>query len=77
MTNAEITRAFMEKGCWGLAEFCPGPAVAALVTGLAPVFVFVAAMLAGMVLYAWVFERAGTPAAVPAMRGLSRGRGRQ
>jgi uncharacterized protein len=33
------------------------PAVAALVTGLTPVFAFVAAMMAGMVLYAWVFER--------------------
>jgi uncharacterized protein len=42
---------------WGLSGFCPGPAVAALVTGLAPVFAFVAAMMAGMVLYAWVFER--------------------
>jgi uncharacterized protein len=42
---------------WGLSGFCPGPAVAALVTGLAPVFAFVAAMVAGMVLYAWVFER--------------------
>jgi uncharacterized membrane protein YedE/YeeE len=36
---------------WGLAGFCPGPAVAALGTGLIPVFVFVAAMLAGML--AW------------------------
>jgi uncharacterized membrane protein YedE/YeeE len=42
---------------WGLSGFCPGPAVAALVTGLAPVVAFVAAMAAGMVLYAWVFER--------------------
>jgi uncharacterized membrane protein YedE/YeeE len=42
---------------WGLSGFCPGPAVAALVTGLAPVFAFVAAMMAGMVLYAWLFER--------------------
>jgi uncharacterized membrane protein YedE/YeeE len=42
---------------WGLSGFCPGPAVAALVTGLTPVFAFVAAMVAGMVLYAWVFER--------------------
>jgi hypothetical protein len=32
--------------------------VAALVTtGLAPVVAFVAAMMAGMALYAWVFER--------------------
>ena len=42
---------------WGLSGFCPGPAVAALVTGLTPVFAFVAAMMAGMTLYAWVFER--------------------
>jgi uncharacterized membrane protein YedE/YeeE len=42
---------------WGLSGFCPGPAVVAMVTGLVPVFAFVAAMVAGMVLYAWVFER--------------------
>ena len=42
---------------WGLSGFCPGPAVAALTTGLTPVFAFVAAMIAGMVLYTWVLER--------------------
>lgn len=42
---------------WGLSGFCPGPAVAALVTGLTPVIAFVAAMLMGMVLYAWLIER--------------------
>ena len=36
---------------WGLAGFCPGPAVAALSLGLAPVVVFVAAMAAGMILH--------------------------
>ena len=36
---------------WGLAGFCPGPAVSALSLGLAPVFVFVAAMAGGMILY--------------------------
>ncbi len=39
---------------WGLVGFCPGPAVAALVTGLAPVFGFVAAMVAGMALHGWL-----------------------
>jgi uncharacterized membrane protein YedE/YeeE len=42
---------------WGLSGFCPGPAVAAVTTGLAPVFAFVAAMMAGMVLYSWLFEQ--------------------
>ncbi len=42
---------------WGLSGFCPGPAVAALATGLAPVFAFVAAMVAGMALYELIFER--------------------
>jgi uncharacterized protein len=34
---------------WGLAGFCPGPAVSALSIGLAPVFLFVAAMAVGMI----------------------------
>jgi uncharacterized protein len=39
-------------GCgWGLAGFCPGPALVLLGTGQAKVVVFVAAMLAGMVLF--------------------------
>ena len=37
---------------WGIVGFCPGPAIAALGTGLIPVFAFVAAMLAGMALHA-------------------------
>lgn len=36
---------------WGLAGFCPGPALAGLVLGLPPVALFVAAMLAGMLLH--------------------------
>ncbi len=36
---------------WGVAGFCPGPAIAAVATGQWPVLVFVAAMLAGMWLH--------------------------
>jgi uncharacterized membrane protein YedE/YeeE len=39
---------------WGLVGFCPGPAVAAIGTGLPAVFGFVAAMVAGMALHAWI-----------------------
>lgn len=36
---------------WGLAGLCPGPALVSLGTLRAPALVFVAAMLAGMVLF--------------------------
>jgi uncharacterized membrane protein YedE/YeeE len=36
---------------WGLAGFCPGPTISALSMGLFPVFLFVAAMVAGMLLH--------------------------
>ena len=42
---------------WGLSGFCPGPAVVAMVTGLLPVFAFVAAMVGGMAIHMGVFER--------------------
>jgi uncharacterized membrane protein YedE/YeeE len=35
---------------WGLAGFCPGPALVAALTGGVPALAFLAAMLAGMVL---------------------------
>jgi len=36
---------------WGLAGFCPGPALVAFGAGIDQAAVFVAAMLAGMVIY--------------------------
>ena len=42
---------------WGIAGFCPGPAIAALSTGLWQVGAFFVAMVAGMVVYAATFGR--------------------
>lgn len=42
---------------WGLAGFCPGPALVALGLGEAKAVVFVAAMLAGMALFELVERR--------------------
>lgn len=42
---------------WGLSGLCPGPALAALGTGLQPVLIFVAAMLAGMGLHRLLMQR--------------------
>jgi uncharacterized membrane protein YedE/YeeE len=43
---------------WGLAGFCPGPAVTALAGGRTEPLVFVAAMVAGMALYQFLLEPA-------------------
>lgn len=42
---------------WGLAGFCPGPAVSALSMGLGAVFLFVAAMAVGMMLHDRIIAR--------------------
>ncbi len=42
---------------WGLAGFCPGPALVAVGTGAAKAVVFVLAMLAGMGLFEWLEHR--------------------
>jgi len=51
---------------WGLAGFCPGPAIASLVVGQLPTAMFVVAMLAGMAVHDRAFTpmaaRAGSPA---------------
>ena len=49
---------------WGLAGFCPGPAVASLVTGSGQVALFVVSMVAGMGLYRFVVESPSAPSAV-------------
>jgi uncharacterized membrane protein YedE/YeeE len=51
---------------WGLAGFCPGPAIASLVIGSGQVALFVAAMVAGMGIFKLVAEprpRRSEPAA--------------
>ncbi len=50
---------------WGVAGFCPGPALVALGMGEAKALVFVAAMLAGMAIFEWLErgKRAGEPSA--------------
>jgi len=63
---------------WGLVGFCPGPAVAAIGTGLPAVLGFVAAMIAGMALHAWISgERPGVRRLRPATqpRTLASGTG--
>jgi uncharacterized membrane protein YedE/YeeE len=42
---------------WGLAGFCPGPAVTALGFGSPAAVIFVAAMMAGMLLARWLANR--------------------
>ena len=48
---------------WGVAGFCPGPALVALGMGQAKAAVFVLAMIAGMLLFE-ALERARRPAAL-------------
>ena len=39
---------------WGLAGYCPGPVIVSLASGRSGVFVFVASMLAGMIVVRWM-----------------------
>lgn len=41
---------------WGLAGFCPGPALVGLGMGLPKAMLFVVAILAGMGLYEWIMR---------------------
>ncbi|HWI12323.1 MAG TPA: DUF6691 family protein [Burkholderiaceae bacterium] len=42
---------------WGIAGFCPGPALVALGMGQTKALIFVGAMLAGMGLFEWLERR--------------------
>lgn len=42
---------------WGIAGFCPGPAVASVLTGGVAVWLFVVSMLAGMALFTLATRR--------------------
>jgi uncharacterized membrane protein YedE/YeeE len=42
---------------WGLAGYCPGPALVSLATGGAKPWIFTLSMLAGMALFEWLERR--------------------
>ncbi len=42
---------------WGLAGFCPGPAIVAFGVGLKEAWIFVAAMLIGMILHDQIYMK--------------------
>ena len=67
-----ITGAALFGVGWGLAGFCPGPAVTALVSGNSTVFAFVAAMLAGFLAHDRLNDRLRPPGGIP--RALAHGR---
>ena len=50
---------------WGLAGYCPGPALVAVAQGGVQPLIFVAAMLAGMALYEIQDRRAAVPPQKP------------
>ena len=49
---------------WGLAGYCPGPALASITTGTSSVLLFVLSMLGGMGLFGW-WERSRASAPAP------------
>ncbi len=47
---------------WGLAGFCPGPALVSAASGHREAWLFVAAMVAGMAVFSWIEQRPKRPA---------------
>jgi len=56
---------------WGLAGFCPGPAIVALGAGYGKAAVFVAAMLVGMGAFELIERRRGSANVADAQRGAT------
>ena len=56
-----VVGALLFGGGWGLAGLCPGPAITALVSGQANAYLFVAAMLAGMLIHRVTMRERGRP----------------
>ena len=54
---------------WGLAGYCPGPAIVSLASGRLAVIIFVAAMLAGMTGVRWLRARRSATMPRPATAG--------
>ena len=50
-----IGSAFFGIG-WGIGGYCPGPAIASLVTFSTPVLVFVASMIGGIALFHYIYK---------------------
>lgn len=53
---------------WGLAGFCPGPAIVSLGSGQPKAAVFVIAMLAGMLVYEVINRRPVQPSTQPVVK---------
>jgi len=53
---------------WGLVGFCPGPAISGLVLGYWQPWLFVATMLAGMLLHRLTASSSNRPSPLPATR---------
>ena len=70
-TSSDIDRRLVIGGLafgvgWGLAGFCPGPALVSLGAGQAKAVVFVVSMLAGMLVFELAERRAARRGARPA-----------
>lgn len=76
-TNRAIDRRLMAGSVvfgigWGLAGFCPGPAVVASGMGIGSAVVFVIAMLVGMGVFAWWDRRPRATATLNESPGAAR-----